>query len=90
MVRVELNNETLFFAGITLVILGSFIMVFDYPQIQFLEMAGSDPGYSMDMEMRDVQQRLLVEFAVGAGLVATGAVLFAASFLKGFKNRFRK
>ena len=86
----ELKNETLFFGGIVLVILGSFIIIFDYPQIQFLEMINSDSNYRLDIETKNIQQRLLIEFSVGIGFVAAGIGLFIVSFLKGFKNRFRQ
>lgn len=86
----ELKNETLFFGGIVLVILGSFIIIFDYPQIQFLEMVSSDSNYRLDIETMNIQQRLLIEFSVGVGFVVAGIVLFIVSFLKGFKNRFRQ
>ena len=85
----ELKNETLFFVGIVLMILGSFIIIFDYPQIQFLEMIDSDSNYRLDTEKMNIHQRLLVEFSVGIGFVILGVVLFIVSFLKGFKNRFR-
>ena len=86
----ELKNETLFFLGIVLVILGSFIIIFDYPQIQFLEMINSDSNYRLDIESMNIQQRLLIEFSIGIGFVIGGIALFIVSFLKGFKNRFRQ
>ena len=86
----ELKNETLFFGGIVSVIIGLFIVVFDYPQIQFLEMATSDSNYILDAETMNIHQRLLIEFSVGIGFVVLGIVLFIVSFLKGFKNKFRQ
>ena len=86
---IEIKNQTLFFVGIVLVILGSLIIIFDYPQIQFLDIVNSDSNYRLDTETMNIQQRLLIEFSVGVGFVAIGVVLFFVSFLKGLKNRFR-
>ena len=80
----ELKNETLFFVGIVLVILGSFIVIFDYPQIQFLEMMNSESNYKFD-----IHQRLIIEFTIGVVVIAIGIALFIVSFLKRFKYRFR-
>ncbi|NNL59499.1 MAG: hypothetical protein HKP31_08595 [Nitrosopumilus sp.] len=80
----ELKNETLFFVGIVLMILGSFIVIFDYPQIQFLEMANSESKYKID-----IHQRLIIEFTAGIGIIGLGIGLFIVSFLKEFKYRFR-
>ena len=86
----ELKNETLFFSGIVLVILGSFIKIFDYPQIQYLENSGeSEINFLKDMESFSIYQRLQIEITVGAGLFVGGIGLLAVSFSKRFENRFR-
>ena len=83
------KNETLLFLGIVLPILGSLIIIFDYPQIQFLEMADLDSNYRLDIKTIEIQKRLMIEFSVGIGFIIVGMLLFAVSFLKRFKNRFR-
>ena len=85
----ELKNETLFFVGIVFLILGSMIIIFDYPQIQFLDKVTSnqDHGY---LGTLDIHERLKIEISIGIGLLITGIVLFIVSFLNGFKNRFRQ
>ena len=40
----EIKNQTLFFVGIIVLILGILIIIFDYPQIQYLR--NSDVGES--------------------------------------------
>jgi hypothetical protein len=84
----ELNNQTLFFIGIIFVMLGSMIIIFDYPQIQFLDKVKSDQNY-WQMDNLDIHQRLKIEISVGFGFLVIGIVLFIISFLNRFKNRFR-
>jgi hypothetical protein len=84
----ELNNQTLFFIGIIFVILGSMIIIFDYPQIQFLDKVKSDQNY-WQMDNLDIHQRLKIEIAIGFGFLVIGIVLLIISFLSRFKNRFR-
>ena len=77
-----------FFIGIVFLILGSLIVLFDYPQIQFLDKVKSEQDYGY-LEISDVHERLKIEISIGIGFVIIGIVLFILSFLKGFKNRFR-
>ena len=84
----ELKNETFFFIGIGFLILGSLIVLFDYPQIQFLDKVKSEHEYGY-LEISDVHERLKIEISIGIGFVITGLVLFILAFLKRFKNRFR-
>ncbi len=60
----ELNSEALFFIGIISLILGSLIILFDYPQIQSLDKveSGQECGY---LEISDVHERLKIEITVG-------------------------
>ena len=86
----EIKNQTLFFVGIIVLILGILIIIFDYPQIQYLE--NSDAGESnflKDREQFSIYQRLQIEITVGAGLLVAGIGLLVISFSKRFENRFR-
>lgn len=86
----EIKNLTLFFVGIVVLILGILIIIFDYPQIQYLENQGiSESSYRLDMEKFSIYQRLMIELSVGTGLLIAGIGLIAVSFLKRFENRFR-
>ena len=85
----EIKNVTLFFIGIIILILGILIMVFDYPQIQFLENLDSESYYLLDEEKRGIHQRLIIEFFVGIGISVTGISLLIISFLNRFENGFR-
>ena len=80
----EIKNVTLFFIGITILILGVLIIIFDYPQIQYLE--NEDSSQLLDGEKRSLHQRLLIEFSAGIGISGLGALLLIGSFLKRFKN----
>ena len=44
--------STLFFIGIALLILGNFIVIFDYPQIQYLNNLESESYYLLDNEKK--------------------------------------
>ncbi|RMW37703.1 MAG: hypothetical protein EA446_06725 [Nitrosopumilus sp.] len=85
----EIKNQTLFFVGIIVLILGILIIIFDYPQLQLLESLDSESYYMLDQEKKDIHQRMKIEITVGAGLFVTGIGLLAVSFLKRFENRFR-
>ena len=88
MTCMELKNESLFFIGICFLILGSLIILFDSPQIQFLDKVKSEQDYGYH-EISDVHERLKIEISIGIGFLITGIVLIVLSFLKGFKNRIR-
>ena len=83
----EINNITLFFVGITIAMLGSLIVIFDYPQIQYFESMESESYLMLEGEERDIHQRLKIEFAIGSGLLGVGVVLLVFSVFKKSKNR---
>lgn len=84
----EIKNVTLFFIGIATLILGILIVLFDYPQIQYLE--NGDSSQLLDGEKRSLHQRLLIEFSAGLGICGLGSLLLVASFLKRFENGLRQ
>lgn len=83
----EVKNVTLLFIGIAVLILGILIIIFDYPQIQYLE--NSDSSQLLDGEKRSLHQRLLIEFSAGIGISGLGILLVVGSFLKRFENGLR-
>ena len=85
----EIKNVTLFFIGITILILGTLIIIFDYPQIQFFENMDLESYYLLDEERKNIHQRLIIEFSIGIGILGIGMSLLVGSFLNRFKNRFR-
>ena len=86
----EIKNVTLFFIGITISILGIFVIIFDYPQIQYLENKKLDPdsNYRLDIQDMNIHQRLILEITIGIGILGLGMILLTVSFLKKFENRF--
>ena len=75
----EIRNTTLFFAGIAAIILGTFVIIFDYPQIQYLDSIQDPHG-------RDILQRLQIEIMIGVAIFIGGMALLAASFLARFQH----
>ncbi len=69
--------------------MGIFIVVFDYPQIQYFENLEREFYFLLDEEQKNIHQRMKIEITVGAGLFAAGVGLLGASFLKRFENRLR-
>ena len=82
----EIRNTTLFLVGIAVMILGVFVVVFDYPQIQYFEGMESESYLMLEGEQRDIHQRLKIEFTVGIGILGAGAVVFLASIFKKSKE----
>ena len=87
---VEIKNTSLLFIGITISILGTFIIIFDYPQIQFFENLSFEDYNSLDEESKGIHQRLKIEFSIGIGIFGVGLGLLIISFLKRFQNGIRK
>ncbi len=85
----EIKNQTLFFIGIIVLILGMLIIIFDYPQLQFLDNLDSESYYMLDEEKKNIHQRMKIEISAGIGLFVSGIGLLAVSFLKRLENRFR-
>lgn len=78
----EINNSQLFLVGLIILITGSFVVIFDYPQIQYFEQMPSGSYYLLDSEKKNIHQRLLIELVIGAGIVATGSGLIIFSLVK--------
>lgn len=83
----EIRNIVLFFVGIIMMILGSFIVVFDYPQIQYFEEMESEAYLMLEGDDRDIHQRLKIEFSVGSGILIVGIVLLIISVFRKPKTR---
>lgn len=83
----EINNITLFFVGITIAILGSLIMIFDFPQIQYFESMESESYLMLEGEDKDIHQRLKIEFAIGSSLLGVGIIFLLLSVFKKSKDR---
>ena len=86
----EIKNVTLFFIGIIFLVLGTLIIIFDYPQIQYFENKDMESYYLLDEEKKTIHQRLVLEFSIGLVILGLAASLLIGSFLKRFENGFRQ
>ena len=75
-------NHTWFFIGIILLILGSFITIFDYPQILYFENMDSQMYASLDSEKRDIHQRLQIELSIGITILLAGGMFLGLSLFR--------
>ena len=85
----KIRNVSLFFIGIIVLILGVFIIIFDYPQIKFFENMDLESYFLLDDDKKNIHQRLIIEFSIGIGISVLGVLLLVISFLKKIENRFR-
>lgn len=67
--------------------MGIFIVIFDYPQIQFFDNLDEQSYYFLDEEKKEIHQRLKIEFSVGIVFIFSGLIL---SFISTFWNVKRK
>jgi len=56
-------------------ILGSFVIVFDYPQIQYLNNLENENYVTLETEQKEIFQKILVEFIIGIILFVFGISL---------------
>ena len=70
-------------------ILGAFIMVFDYPQIEYFNYLENDIYQILENDKKEIYQKILVEFSIGVILFGLGIMLILISMLKRFENGFR-
>ena len=61
--------------GLIILILGSFVIVFDYPQIQYFNNLESDNSITLEIEQKEIFQKILIEFTIGVILLIIGKVL---------------
>ena len=78
----NIQNLTWFFIGMILLILGSFITIFDYPQIQYFENMDLEMYATLESEQKDIHNRLIIELSVGIVILISGGTLFAMSFFR--------
>ena len=70
-------------------ILGAFIIVFDYPQIQYFNYLENDIYQILENDKKEIYQKILVEFFVGVTVFGLGIMLILISIFKRFENGFR-
>ncbi len=82
----NIQNPTWFFIGIILLILGSFVTIFDYPQIQYFENMDSEMYATLESEQKEIHNRLIIEFSVGFVILLGGGASFVVSFFRNSKK----
>ena len=75
--------------GLIILILGSFVIVFDYPQIEYFNYLENDNYITLETDQKEIFQKILVEFTIGVILFVSGISLIVISMLKRFENRIR-
>jgi len=75
-------NHTWFFIGIILLILGTFVTVFDYPQIQYFDNMDSQMYASLDSETKEIHKRLQIEFSIGITILLAGGMFLGLSLFR--------
>ena len=85
----EIKNVTLLLVGIIVLVLGTLIIIFDYPQIEYFENIDFELYYSLLDEEKEFHQRLVIEFTIGLVILGLGVLLLVGSFLNRFENGFR-
>ena len=70
-------------------ILGSFIIIFDYPQIEYFNYLENEIFQTLENDKKEIYQKILVEFSIGIMLFGLGIILILISILKRFQNGFR-
>ena len=83
---INIQNTTWFFIGIILLILGSFIMLFDYPQIQYFDNIEPEMYATLESEQKEIHNRLKIEFSIGIVILLAGMALFVTSFFRNSKK----
>ncbi|MDC0856418.1 hypothetical protein OAP96_01195 [Candidatus Nitrosopelagicus sp.] len=83
---VHIQNPTWFFIGIILLILGSFIILFDYPQIQYFDKIEPEIYATLESEQKEIHNRLKIEFSIGIVILLAGGALFTTSFFRNSKK----
>ena len=75
--------------GLIIMILGSFIIVFDYPQIEYFNYLQDETSQILENNKKEIYQKILIEFSIGIILLGLGIILILISILKRFENGFR-
>jgi multisubunit Na+/H+ antiporter MnhB subunit len=85
----EIRNQRKFLVGLIILILGSFVIIFDYPQIQYFYYLENDISQILEKSEKEIYQKILIEFSIGIILLGLGIFLILISILKRFENRVR-
>ena len=85
----EIRNQKKFLVGVVIIILGTFIIIYDYPQIEYFNNLEKETFQILENNKKEIYQKILVEFLIGVILFGLGIMLILISMLKRFENGFR-
>ena len=85
----EIRNQKKFLIGLVIIILGTFIIVYDYPQIEYFNNLEKETFQILENDKREIYQKIFIEFLIGIIFFGVGIMLILISIFKRFKNGFR-
>lgn len=77
----EIKDTRLFFIGIIILIIGLFVVIFDYSQLQLLE-----NDYSLTSKEKEILFKMQIEFLIGNILLISGISMTIISIFKKLKD----
>ena len=85
----EIRNQKKFLVGLVIIILGTFIIVYDYPQIEYFNNLEKETFQILENNKKKIYQKIFIEFSIGIILFGLGVTLILISVFKKFENGFR-
>ena len=85
----EIRNQKKFLVGLVIMILGTFIIVYDYPQIEYFNNLEKETFQILENNKKEIYQKIFIEFSIGIILFGLGITLILISVFKRFENGFR-
>ena len=70
-------------------ILGTFIIVYDYPQIKYFNNLEKENFQILENDKKEIFQKIFIEFSIGMIFFGLGIMLILISVFKRFENGFR-
>ena len=83
----EIKNVGSFFIGLIILIVGTFIIIFDYPQINYFENMEETSYFLLEDDIKNIHQRLKIEISIGIMILISGIVLIIFSQIKKSKQK---
>ena len=83
----EIKNVGSFFIGLIILIVGTFIVIFDYPQINFFKNMEETSYFLLEDDIKNIHQRLKIEISIGIMILISGIVLIIFSLIKKSKQK---
>ena len=85
----EIRNQKKFLVGLVIMILGTFIIVYDYPQIEYFNKLEKENFQILENDKKEIFQKIFIEFSIGMIFFGLGIMLILISVFKRFENGFR-